>query len=613
MLKNHPKGLLVAFFSNMGERFGFYTMMAILVLFLQAKFDLPAEKAGNIYSWFYFSIYALALLGGILADATKKYKMVILFGIIIMFAGYVIMAVPGMSLTITIIGLLIIALGNGLFKGNLQAVVGQMYDDPKYSKLRDTAFMIFYMGINVGAFFAPHAANFMRNWWLKTNGFAHDGSLPSLCHQYLKGSLTDTLVLQQLADKVNLSGPVTDLNAFANHYLEAFTRGYNYSFMVAAIAMVISLLVYIFFNRFLPNKEKKAVAAQDAAHEKVDFKAFPLLAAIIAMGITATALHFIKEVGWTSGFAFGLFAGFVTWIILSSRKDERERITALVLVFFVVIFFWMSFHQNGLTLTLFARDYTAKNVSAITNMFFTLPSMLAIIGSIAGVVLLFYKNLKNNAKIAGGFLFLVSLWISVFLISGADPTGILGKWFSPFTGSNAIGPEVFQTFNPLFIVALTFPVMAAFTWMNKRAIEPSTPKKIGFGMVIAALGFIVILLASVGAPSPASLKGMPVADISRVSPYWLVSSYLVLTVAELFLSPMGLSFVSKVAPSRFQGLMQGGWLLATAVGNKLLFVGTILWDKVNLTTLWLVFIVCCLLSATFIFSILKRLEKVGKN
>jgi POT family proton-dependent oligopeptide transporter len=246
-------------------------------------------------------------------------------------------------------------------------------------------------------------------------------------------------------------------------------------------------------------------------------------------------------------------------------------------------------------------------------MFFTLPSMLAIIGSIAGVVLLFYKNLKNNAKIAGGFLFLVSLWISVFLISGADPTGILGKWFSPFTGSNAIGPEVFQTFNPLFIVALTFPVMAAFTWMNKRAIEPSTPKKIGFGMVIAALGFIVILLASVGAPSPASLKGMPVADISRVSPYWLVSSYLVLTVAELFLSPMGLSFVSKVAPSRFQGLMQGGWLLATAVGNKLLFVGTILWDKVNLTTLWLVFIVCCLLSATFIFSILKRLEKVGKN
>ena len=159
MLKNHPKGLLVAFFSNMGERFGFYTMMAILVLFLQAKYGLSAKNAGDIYSWFYFAIYALALVGGILADSTKKYKLVILAGIIIMFAGYIIMAVPGMSLTITIIGLMTIALGNGLFKGNLQAVVGQMYDDPKYSKLRDTAFTIFYRGINVGAFFAPFAAN----------------------------------------------------------------------------------------------------------------------------------------------------------------------------------------------------------------------------------------------------------------------------------------------------------------------------------------------------------------------------------------------------------------------------------------------------------------------
>ena len=257
MLKNHPKGLLVAFFSNMGERFGFYTMMAILVLFLQAKFGLSAEKAGTIYSWFYFSIYALALVGGILADSTKKYKLVILSGIIIMFAGYIIMAVPGMTLTITIIGLFTIALGNGLFKGNLQAVVGQMYDDPKYSKLRDSAFMIFYMGINVGAFFAPFAATGMRNWWLKTNGFPHDGSLPSLCHQFINGTLTDTSTLQQLADKVNLNGPVTDLAAFASSYLEVFSKGYNYAFGIAAGAMVISLLVYIFFNKLLPNKEKK--------------------------------------------------------------------------------------------------------------------------------------------------------------------------------------------------------------------------------------------------------------------------------------------------------------------------------------------------------------------
>ena len=597
MLKNHPKGLLVAFFSNMGERFGFYTMMAILVLFLQAKFGLSAEKAGGIYSWFYFSIYALALVGGILADATKKYKMVILAGIIIMFAGYVIMAVPGMSLTITIIGLMTIALGNGLFKGNLQAVVGQMYDDPKYSKLRDTAFMIFYMGINMGAFFAPFAAEGMRNWWLKVNGFAHDASLPSLCHQYINGTLADNSTFQQLANSVNLSGPVTDLGSFAATYLEVFSKGYNYAFGVAAGAMVISLIVYLVFGRLLPNKE---VTSKGKPSAKIEFKPSVAFAALFAIGITAYALHFIKEVGWAAGLAFGLFAGFVTWIILTSHKEERARITALVLVFFVVIFFWMSFHQNGLTLTLFARDYTAKEVGPFTNLFFTLPSLLAVIGSIAGLVMLLKKNVKPTVKTAGGILFAATFILAYFMVTGAEE-------------KNAISPEIFQSFNPLFIVALTFPVMGAFNWLNKKGIEPSTPKKIGIGMVIASLGFILIFISSIGLPSPKSLGGLPLADELRVTPYWLISSYLVLTVAELFLSPMGLSFVSKVAPSRFQGLMQGGWLLATAVGNKLLFIGTLLWDKVALSTLWLVFIVCCLVSAAFIFSILKRLEKASSS
>ncbi len=123
------------------------------------------------------------------------------------------------------------------------------------------------------------------------------------------------------------------------------------------------------------------------------------------MVVTAFGLHFIKEVGWAAGFAFGLFPAFVTWIILSSRKEEKARITALVLVFIVVVFFWMSFHQNGLTLTLFARDYTVKQVGPVTNLFFTLPSMLAVIGAIAGIVLLLYQNLKTKAKITGGILF----------------------------------------------------------------------------------------------------------------------------------------------------------------------------------------------------------------
>ncbi|HEX9975422.1 MAG TPA: MFS transporter, partial [bacterium] len=135
--------------------------------------------------------------------------------------------------------------------------------------------------------------------------------------------------------------------------------------------------------------------------------------------------------------------------------------------------------------------------------------------------------------------------------------------------------------------------------------------KIGIGMILAALGFVVIIFGSLHLKSPAALGDLPTP--TRVSPYWLINSYLVLTVAELFLSPMGISFVSKVAPPRFQGLMQGGWLGATAIGNKLLVVGSLMWIRVELWQLWLIFVVCCLASAAFIFSIMKRLERATQN
>lgn len=600
MLKGHPKGLYVAFFANMGERFGFYTMMAILVLFLQAKFGLPAEKAGDIYSWFYFAIYALALLGGILADATKKYTTVIALGQVIMFIGYAVLVIPGLSLPLTVAGLFTIAIGNGFFKGNLQAVVGQMYDDPKYDKVRDNAFLIFYMGINVGAFFAPFAATGIRNWWLKMNGFLHDGSLPALCHQYMDGTLKEPGVLQQLADAVSLNGPVTDLGGFASSYINAFSRGYNMAFGIAAIAMVISLLAYLIFNKHLPKREKASGEKTMSLKDKP--VAIPL--ALLAGAVSATLISFVKDIA--TGSAIGLFVGFVTWIILIATKEEKQRVISLLLVFFVVIFFWMGFHQNGLTLTWFARDYTVKSVGPGTYMFFTLWRILSVIVFIAGLVLIAGKSSFRNRKLIGAVMTLVGGGAGILLYRNAE-------------AMNPIAPEVFQSFNPLFIVSLTFVVMAAFAWMNKKGMEPSTPKKIGIGMIIAALGFVVMIIASFHLVSPVELierntlgeivNTHPVPDSSRVLPYWLMSSYLILTFAELFLSPMGLSFVSKVAPVRFQGVMQGGWLLATAVGNKLLFIGSFFWEKINLWQLWLIFVVTCLLSAAFIFSILKRLER----
>src|SRR5690554_5360288 len=156
MFRNQPKGLIPAALANMGERFGFYTMMAILTLFLMSKFDMTGDEAGRLYSIFYGAIYILALVGGLIADATKNYKGTIIIGLVIMTLGYVLLTMPSLIVSqyIALAALLIIAFGNGLFKGNLQAIVGQLYDNEQYKHLRDSGFQIFYMFINIDGMFA---------------------------------------------------------------------------------------------------------------------------------------------------------------------------------------------------------------------------------------------------------------------------------------------------------------------------------------------------------------------------------------------------------------------------------------------------------------------------
>lgn len=596
MFKGHPKGLYVAFFANMGERFGFYTMMACLVYFLQAKFGLTADEAGGHYSNFYFAIYALALIGGIIADKTKKYKAVIFGGIVVMLGGYILMATPGLSITVTLVALYIIAFGNGLFKGNLQAIVGQLYDDPKYSKLRDSAFSIFYMGINMGALVAPHAANGIRNWFLKTKGFSYDADLPSLCHQMLDGTITNTSDFQMLADKVS-GTHIADLSTFASNYLDVFSTGYNYAFGIAAVSMVISLIVYVIFQKMLPDGSQSEEALEQKENNTKAPKSNPIhivISLLIGVAI-AVGVYFIKDL--YSGLAIGLFAAFISWISLASTKEEKPKVTALLLVFGVVIFFWMSFHQNGLTLSFFARDYTAKEVGAFTYLFFDFWGMIAVLATIISISTVFGKSSSPRSKLIGGIVAIVAAAAAVYRYTSVPSV-------------NPIEPEIFQSFNPIFIVILTPIILGLFAMLRERKREPSTPKKIGIGMILAAVGFMVMVWGSLSLISPGDLGGAPSPD--RASPYWLINTYLILTFAELFLSPMGISFVSKVSPIRFQGIMQGGWLLATAVGNKLLFVGSYMWDKIEIWQVWSIFIVCCLLSAAFIFSIMKRLENATK-
>ncbi|HQB77864.1 Dipeptide and tripeptide permease A [anaerobic digester metagenome] len=519
MFKNQPKGLIAAALANMGERFGFYIMMAILTLFISAKFGLSETTTGYIYSAFYASIYVLALVGGLIADKTKNYKGTILAGLVLMAVGYLLIAIPtptpvpslSLYLTLTCLGLLVIAFGNGLFKGNLQALVGQMYDNSEYADKRDTGFQIFYMFINVGGFFAPWIAIGVRNWWLKVNNFDYNASLPELCHQYVnQGEGMNPEALQRLteyASTANLDGtPITDLGSFVNNYLDVFNKGFQFAFGAAIFAMLISLVIFIVNkNRFPDPAAKKA--AKSASSK------------ISAEEITMSA------------------------------TEIKQRIYALFAVFGVVIFFWVSFHQNGYSLTYFARDYTDLSMIDI-NLGFT--------------------RIK--------------------------------------------GAEIFQCINPLFVVALTPLIMWIFGALKKKGKEPSTPKKIGIGMGIAALGFIVMVLGSLGLPNKSELATMSTSaiDAIRVSPFLLIGTYFVLTVAELFISPLGLSFVSKVAPPHLQGIMQGAWLAATAVGNSLLFVGGILYTNVPMWGTWLVFVIATAVSMIVMLAMVKWLERVAK-
>lgn len=497
MIKGHPKGLLSAALANMGERFGFYTMMAILTLFLMSKFNISGTEAGKLYSVFYASIYVLALVGGFIADRTRNYKGTIIAGLLIMSAGYVLLSMPSLITTkyIALAALLVIAFGNGLFKGNLQAVVGQMYDNDEFRSKRDSGFQIFYMFINIGAMFAPFLATWVRNTFVSMQGYSYNAELPGMCHQYLDGKMSAEVVngrFTELAAHVSKDIVPANLTDFANSYLNAFNTGFHYAFLTAVVAMLISLAIFVFTKKQLPNPSAKAKATVSKEEAMQD------------------------------------------------AKEIKQRIMALLAVFGVVIFFWFSFHQNGLTLTMFAKDYT--------------------------------------------------------LLGGIFPS-----------------VEIFQSINPFLVVFLTPLVIAIFSWLSKKGIEPSTPKKIAIGMGIAALAFVVMALGSLNVPLLNDVKemgGLP--DAQRVTPWLLFFVYFILTVAELFISPLGLSFVSKVAPAHLQGLMQGGWLTATAVGNGSLFLGAMMYENISISVTWTAFIVVCVLSMVAMLAMVKWLERVAK-
>ena len=509
MFANQPKGLIPAALSNMGERFGYYIMNAVLVLFLCSKFGLAEEESTLIYSFFYAGIYLLSLVGGIIADRTRNYKGTIASGLIVMTFGYVALSIPVLAtaenrawlLPMTCVALFLIAFGNGLFKGNLQALVGQLYDNPRYAAQRDSGFQIFYVFINIGGLIAPFVAPMLRSWWLGVHSLAYNAQLPELCHKFLNGA--DTMNPQDAENLMSLMSQaggnvaatdVTGLQQFCQQYLEVFNTGIHYSFIASVAAMMISLCIFLAYKKMLPTPSKKGTTASVKISDE-ERKAM--------------------------------------------AKEIRQRIYALLAVLAVVIFFWFSFHQNGTSLSLFARDFCI---------------------------------------------------------------------------TDTVAPEIWQAVNPFFVIVLTPVIMLLFSSLSRRGIEISTPRKIAIGMALAAVAYLFLMIFSIvkGYPSAEVFKQLPIADAEGMKAQWwvLIVLYFFLTVAELFISPLGLSFVSKVAPTHLQGLCQGLWLGATAVGNLLLPLGPLMYNKWSLWECWGVFMVVCLISMGVMLAMVKWLERV---
>lgn len=516
MFEGHPKGLWALALANTGERFGYYTMLAVFLFFLQDNFGFSMGTSSSIQAAFLGIVYFVPLFGGMLADKFGFGKMVTI-GILVMFLGYLFLALPlgagALAIVVMAIALLLICIGTGLFKGNLQVMVGNLYDEPKYAAKRDEGFSIFYMAINLGSMFAAVSA---------------------------------LAVMDFMMQDYNVSK----------------ADSYHFAFAVACVSLIASIIIYYAFRSTFAHADRAKVVSKvsDAVAE--------------------------EEL---------------------TPAQTKERIICLCLVFAVVIFFWMAFHQNGITMNQFAREYTAKTETGFMSLFLSKSLSLTAMRSIWNLVLCIVTvysllNVFQSKTLKGKLIACVLLIASV---------GTLVYRSISVEGAVDVEAPIFQQFNPCFVVALTPIVVLIFGAMAKKGNEPSSPMKIGLGMLVAAIAFVILMIGSWNLPAAEAQKAAVEAGTATlVSPNLLISTYFVLTIAELLLSPIGISFVSKVAPPKYKGMMMGGWFVATAIGNFLILIPGLMWG-LDLKLIWGVLIAICLLSAIFIFSILKRLEKVA--
>lgn len=540
--KRHPKALYVLFFTEMWERFAYYLMVGILLLYLidnkTGGKGMEEAVGADVVGSFIALVYLTPFIGGLIADRYLGYVRSIFLGGSLMAAGYLTLALPGNTALFTGLGLIIV--GNGFFKPNISTLLGNIYNCDDLKPLKDNAYNIFYMGINIGAFICNFVAAYLRNKY-----------------------------------------------------------GWGYAFGAAGVGLVLGMIILFLNLKHVRHGDiKKQVQAEDMPMSKIFLYVFlPAIAAGVIGWFLPTKLFGEPMMGSAASDAF-IFAclpiiAFYVSLYIKAKGQDKRGIGALLFIFAISVAFWTIYNQNSTGLTLWAEKHTDRSVS---------PTTERVVGSMG-----FLQTASDSARPAKK--------VDEHLVEVKDASGNEVQVAGPDPYFNNVPPEdrphgtiklfnteLFQSLNPLFIVALTLVFVPLFNYLRTRGKEPTTATKFGMALFISGLSSLVMVFAIMSVPSIYTHKA---------SPMWLWLTYFIFTISEIFLSPIGLSLVSKLAPARLTALLMGGWFLSTSIGGKIAGVMTSFWnDFTDKKIFFLILVVAAFIGGILIFARLKSLNAI---
>lgn len=538
-VRKHPKGLPFLFFTEMWERFGYYLMIGIFYLYLKDTENGGLAMSNKDASDYYGTFIALVFLTPFIGGLLADRILGYRLSITI---GGIMMGLGYMGLalpgmTAFYVSSFLIILGNGFFKPNISTLLGNLYNEPAYNENKDAGYNIFYMGINVGAFICNFFAAYLRN---------------------------------------------------------TFTWGH--AFFAAGVGMMVGVIVFWIGNKHYAHADvKKAVNEEDMSVGQI-------LGIVLAPAVVAGMLGWfipgnIFGADSTDAFIFGAVPIVLFYISLYVRSNEKDKkpIAALLSIMGVVVIFWAIFKQNGTALTTWAESYTDRELPA------PVVSTAKVLGMVQEIPLkkdtvALTDHLFRTKKKAGTDSLITTIdYPSYFKNLPRE------DWPKEGETVKLVSTELFQSINPFWVIVLTPLVVAFFAFLKRRKMEPSTPSKIFWGLIITALSTTLMITA----------VHMGLNGSEKVSAWWLIGTYGVITIGELCLSPMGLSLVSKLSPPRLTALMMGGWFLSASIGNKLSGVLASLWDGYeNKQHFFMVNCLIVLFAAFGIFLMLKWLSKI---